>query len=266
MNAQLMQEQWNTMARRNPFFSITSWPEFEDQQQLDLDLFWKIGEQHAANLLDYLRLQHSAHLDMLEIGCGLGRMTHHFAKRFRKVYALDISAVMIEQAQRYWQALDNVTFITSNGADLQPVAHHAVDFVFSFYVLNHVVQPQIILNYIRETARVLKPKGLAFLHFRIPRDYPLWNKSLLQRVTLAMRGVKPKDVHDLWWNAGIDRIVSAYQTTLPADFSQLAAWNGCEVDWAEVVQISKQANLQIINTDSTLAANTQFAFVTLRKT
>lgn len=265
MNAQLMQEEWNAMASRNPFFSITSWPDFEDEQQLNLDFFWKIGALHGKNLLDYLQLRDTEQMDMLEIGCGLGRMTHYFAQRFRKVDALDISEVMIERAKRYWQDLENVDFYTSSGADLQPIADYKVDFVFSFYVLNHVVEPQIILNYIRETARVLKPQGCALLHFRIPHDYPLWRKSFIQRLSLAMRGIKSKDIHALWWNSGIERIAQEYKTSLPADFSKLASWNGCEVAWEEVLRVSKESKLKITNTDSTLAANTQFAFVTLRK-
>lgn len=265
MNAQLMQEEWNAMASRNPFFSITSWPDFEDQQRLDLNFFWKIGALHGENLLDYLQLCGTENMDMLEIGCGLGRMTHHFATRFRKVYALDISEVMIEQAKLYWKDLENVEFFTNSGADLQPIADNKVDFVFSFYVLNHIVEPQIILNYIREAARVLKPKGLALLHFRIPRDYPLWNKSIMQRLSLALRRVKPKDTNALWWNTGIEKIAREYKTSLSEDFSRLASWNGCEVAWEEVTRVIKESKLKIINTDSTLAAHTQFAFVTLRK-
>ncbi len=265
MTKNLMQEQWNAMADCNPFFSITSWADFEDQENLDIDFFWKIGELHGKNLLNYLRLDSTSRMDMLEIGCGLGRMTHYFSKQFRKVYALDISEVMINQAKVYWEKLTNVTFITSNGEDLQPIANNAVDFLFSFYVLNHVVQADVVLNYIRETARVLKPGGLALLHFRIPRDYPLWKKTMLQRILLALHGKKAKDTQSMWWNAGIERVAKECKTSLPADFNKFESWHGCEVPWEEVIRVTNESKLKIINTDSALAANTQFAFVTLRR-
>lgn len=265
MPTDLMQEQWNAMAACNPFFSITSWAEFESQEQLDIDFFWQVGALHAGNLLNYLQLGNTQNMDMLEIGCGLGRMTHHFATKFSKVYALDISQVMIERAKTYWEKFANVEFIASNGGDLRPIENGIIDFVFSFYVLNHVVNPDIVINYIRETARVLKPGGLALLHFRIPRDYPLWQKTAWQRLILAVRGIQPKDPHSLWWNAGIERVAKQYTTALPNEFNQFAAWHGCEVAWQEVLKVTEEAQLKIIKTDSALAANTQFVFVTLRR-
>jgi ubiquinone/menaquinone biosynthesis C-methylase UbiE len=195
----------------------------------------------------------------------MGRMTHYFAKRFMHIYALDVSEEMIHNARGYWGKLMNVSFIVGNGSDLQPIPNNKVDFVFSFYVLNHVVHPNIVLNYIRETARVLKPKGLALLHFRIPPDYPLWKKSVMQRVMLLLRGFKTKDPKVFWWNEGIKRKIREYQTSLPAGFNEFESWRGCEVPWEEVVQTSKESGLRIINTDSALAANTQFVFVLLRK-
>lgn len=265
MSTSLMRQQWNEMASCNPFFSITSWPDFEDQEDLDIDFFWKIGELHCKNLLAYLKLNDTSQMSMVEIGCGLGRMTHYFATRFRNVYALDISEEMVRRAKIYWEKLTNVTFINSSGMDLKPVTDNTVDFVFSFYVLNHVVQPNTVLNYIRETARVLKPGGLALLRFRIPSDYPLWKKSIFQRTSLALRGFKTKDTKTLWWNEGIERVMREYKTSLPVDFNRFESWQGCEVPWEEVIRVCKESKLKIFNTDSTLAANTQFVFVTLRQ-
>lgn len=268
MSIDLMRQQWNEMASCNPFFSITSWPDFEDQNHLDINFFWKIGQIHSRNLLTYIKLNDlskTSKLDMVEIGCGLGRMTHDFATRFNKVYALDISEKMIEGAKFHWGNLANVNFISSDGKSLKPISDKSVDFVLSFYVLNHVVQPSIVLSYIRETGRVLKPRGMALLHFRISGDYPLWNKPILQRIRLAFRNIKQKETSALWWNDGIERLTREYKTSLPSDFINFESWMGCEVPWKDVIQVTKESNLKIINTDSTLAANTQFVFVTLSK-
>lgn len=268
MSTDLMRQQWNEMAGRNPFFSVTSWPDFEDRDRLDIEFFWKIGQIHSRNLLAYLKLSErsqTSRLDLVEIGCGLGRMTHDFAARFNRVYALDIAENMLTGARSYWGHLPNVQFILGDGASLRPVPDRAVDIVLSFYVLNHAVHPDIVLSYLREAGRVLKSGGIALLHFRIPGDEPLWNKSLLQRIGLALRRGKPQSTSALWWNEGIERLTREYQTSLPADFGTLASWTGCEVPWSEVIQTARSSQLRIVNTDSTLALNTQFVFVTLAK-
>ena len=118
---ELMKHQWNEMAKRNAFFSITSWPEFEDADRLDQQLFWENGRIHADNLLNRIGLRKTQDLEMVEIGCGMGRMTQRFAQRFRRVYALDISGEMIERAKEFWGHLDNVTFLENSGVDLRPL-------------------------------------------------------------------------------------------------------------------------------------------------
>jgi ubiquinone/menaquinone biosynthesis C-methylase UbiE len=61
----------------------------------------------------------------------------------------------------------NIEWILGNGQDLQQIPDEAIDFVFSFWVLQHVPEPSIVLNYIREAERVMKRNGTAFLQFRL---------------------------------------------------------------------------------------------------
>jgi ubiquinone/menaquinone biosynthesis C-methylase UbiE len=51
---------------------------------------------------------------MLEIGCGIGRMTRAFASRFGTVYGIDISPEMIAQGQRYLADYPNAHLSFSN--------------------------------------------------------------------------------------------------------------------------------------------------------
>jgi ubiquinone/menaquinone biosynthesis C-methylase UbiE len=97
-------------------------------------------------------------------------MTHHFAQHFRKVYALDVSPGMLEQAQGYWGHLPSIEWILGNGEDLHQLGAGSIDFVFSFMMLQHVPKASTILQYLRETGRVLTEGGTSFLQFRVLPD------------------------------------------------------------------------------------------------
>ena len=257
----MMKQQWNKMALVNPFFGITSWPEFENPEQVDLDFFWKTGAVHACNLLAKVPQGDTHGLSMLEIGCGMGRMTHYFAQRFARVMALDISPEMVERARQYWSGLDNVEFLEGNGVDLDLVSNASVDFVLSFYVLNHATDPDTVLSYVRETGRVLRPGRYALLHMRVC-DLPVlsaavWRSRLRQALRPAGAG--------FWWNEGIQRSNRVLTTDVEARFSQNEAWHGCEVPWARLQHTLAKDGLAPVWTDIASAASTHFAFLVLRK-
>lgn len=261
MTALMMKQQWQQMAETNPFFGITSWPEFEDPTHLDLEFFWDIGRTHARNLLQKVPLRRSEQLSMVEIGCGVGRMTHYFAEHFARVTAMDISGEMVSRAQRYWRHLDNVRFIEGSGADLMPVADAEVDFVLSFYVLNHVTDPETVLGYVHETGRVLKNGGHALLHMRV-RDLDAWSPV---RLRSRLRRIGRPASKQLWWNQGVTRREREMKTDLIGQFSKHDAWHGCEVPWPTLVDALAKARLEAVWTDVAELGPTEFAFLVLRK-
>jgi ubiquinone/menaquinone biosynthesis C-methylase UbiE len=88
-------------------------------------------------------------------------MTQAFARRFAKVWAFDVSSVMIEKAKAHWGHLKNVEFVLGNGQDLNPVENGSVDIVFSTLVLQHLPEPRLVLGYLEESGRVLRQGGIA---------------------------------------------------------------------------------------------------------
>ena len=95
----------------------------------------------------------------LEIGCGIGRMTRWFAEDFGEVHGIDIAPEMIAQARVRLAKYPNVTLHTGSGFDLQSLPDGHFDLVFSYIVFQHIPSAVVILNYVREAARVLKPLG-----------------------------------------------------------------------------------------------------------
>lgn len=96
---------------------------------------------------------------VLEIGCGVGRMTRWFAENFGTVYGIDVSPEMIRQARQRLSGYSHVTLHTGSGFDLAPLPDAHFDLVFSYIVFQHIPSAAVIRHYIVEAARVLKPGG-----------------------------------------------------------------------------------------------------------
>ncbi len=102
----------------------------------------------------------------VEVGCGQGRITWHLAERFDRVIALDVSPAMLEMARGAVTA-ENVDFRLVSGVRLDGLDDGIADAVVCYLVLQHVPRRRLILAYLREFARVLKPEGRAFVQLPV---------------------------------------------------------------------------------------------------
>lgn len=98
-------------------------------------------------------------LRMLELGCGIGRMTGHLARIFGEVHATDISGEMIRQARQRLAALANTRLYETSGYDFAELPDEFVDVAFSAFVFQHVPSAEIISSNLRDAYRVLRTGG-----------------------------------------------------------------------------------------------------------
>src|SRR5215472_17275605 len=155
-----MRRDWDARARKNAFHYIASW-----RKEWDLESFLASGEDDVNRFVVPVLARcglPATGKRMLELGCGAGRMTRSFARRFEEVYAFDISREMLSCARQIDSRETNILWLLSNGADLACVASDSMDFVFSYLVLQHLPVEALALQYIREMLCVLKP-GCPFL-------------------------------------------------------------------------------------------------------
>jgi ubiquinone/menaquinone biosynthesis C-methylase UbiE len=160
MLAARMRQEWDHRSLKNAYHFIAS-----GRDEWLEDEFFLSGERDVRDWLDpFLSEVQFVPRDkrMLEIGCGVGRMTFALAKRFGTVEAVDISGEMIKRAKELQARLEigNVRFQAGNGKDLGAYPDESMDFVFSYIVFQHIPEISIILNYVREMGRVLKKGGL----------------------------------------------------------------------------------------------------------
>jgi len=158
---QVMRKDWDERARENARFHVhcgeVNWDERE---------FFRSGEINVANEImpDMARIcggtRSPCDLNVLEIGCGVGRMTRMLARIFGQVTAVDVSKEMIEQARVNVSDLENVILVLGDGATLSTLADESYDFAFSFIVFQHIPSIEVISSYCREVRRVLRPGAL----------------------------------------------------------------------------------------------------------
>ncbi len=101
-----------------------------------------------------------AAMKALEIGCGPGRVLLPMSRRFREIHGVDVSDEMIRQARLRLSRSPNAHVHVNSGQDLGDFAAESVDFVYSYAVFQHIPSREVVLNYLRETWRVLRLGGL----------------------------------------------------------------------------------------------------------
>ena len=152
-----IKEFWNARAREDAFYFVDT---RQPYRAPDPDRFWD-----AEPLLDYLLGGLGVELrqtdTVLEIGCGLGRMTRVLAARAEDVIALDISDEMLRRACELNPDLGNVQWKLGDGVSLAGIADASVDACVSVVVFQHLPDPAFALRYVREVGRVSLPGAWA---------------------------------------------------------------------------------------------------------
>jgi SAM-dependent methyltransferase len=96
----------------------------------------------------------------LEIGCGPGRLMKPLSRHFGEIYGVDVSDEMIGLARERLRDVPNARVEATDGASLARFEDDSIDFVYSYAVFQHVPSKDVVREYMRETARVLKPGGI----------------------------------------------------------------------------------------------------------
>ena len=248
--AKAMRHDWNERARKDAFFYIASW-----RKDWDLPAFLKSGVD------DYDRLvapvfQSTGFLTQgktaIELGCGAGRMTHVLATHFERVLAFDISEEMLKRAKALLPNRTNISWLHSNGENLNDIGNDSADFVFSYLVLQHIPQEELVCAYIREMLRVLRPNGLCLFQF---------NGS--SRPTMNLRGHLAWNLIDSLWAIRLRGLSRSFAKLVGFD-PQMAgnSWHGTAITSARVVEIVRAAGGTVLQTNG---EDTAMAWCTAQK-
>jgi len=96
---------------------------------------------------------------ILDFGCGTGRLTEFMPKDFKRVYGVDISKRMIEEACVRLANLENIYLKEIDGRYI-PLPEGSVETVFSYLVFQHIKDPEMIKQAYFEIYRILSFGGI----------------------------------------------------------------------------------------------------------
>jgi SAM-dependent methyltransferase len=187
-----MERYWDRRAQRAAFHYVDS---RQARRNPDQPAFWEAGEEAVDNLLGELGLTLAGDEKVIEIGCGIGRLTRALAHRVQSVDAQDISAEMLKRAEQYNPNLSNVRWLHGDGTSLKPLPDGAYDACISFVVFQHLPDPELTYGYVREMGRVLRPGGWAA--FQVSNDLPLHRRPTGLR--LVKHVITQRNYHHPAW-------------------------------------------------------------------
>jgi len=172
----------------------------------------------------------------LEIGCGPGRLMRPMSRHFLEIHGVDVSGELIRQARENLQDLPNARPHEIRGTSLEDFADQSFDFVYSFDLFRHIPSQELVLSFLREIHRVMRPGGLVRLHFNGSpgsQDFDQWtgahftSHELLEFAhrhdfqVLTLDGVSTQAMWTTWrkqpagWSAGLEEKIAALGDTLP---------------------------------------------------
>ena len=142
----------------------------------DEEQFQRSTEQSIRLLLAFMSKHDVVAKRILDVGCGVGRISSVLIPFFQEVYGIDISLWAVERAR---QNHSRGNFQTYNG-ERMPFEDGYFGTCLSWTVLQHI-PPQEIEGVCGEIARVMEPKGRLILYENvssIPDKKHIWYRSV----------------------------------------------------------------------------------------
>lgn len=134
---------WQRIAEEDPFWGVLSQDDFRKDvmDESRLDQFMASGISYVDNLLSFIRKYFSAEFSptrILDVGCGVGRLTIPLSKWAKELVGVDIAPAMLELCAKHAKlaGIDNLTLCESD--DTLSRVTGTFDLVNTYIVLQHI--------------------------------------------------------------------------------------------------------------------------------
>lgn len=103
----------------------------------------------------------TGNVDLLDIGCGIGRLLVALSPYTASATGIDVSTEMVKAAQRRCAGLSNVTVLKGDGRGLTGLADASFDVAIAVDSFPYLRQSgyALVEQFVAESARVLRPRG-----------------------------------------------------------------------------------------------------------
>lgn len=163
-----MKRDWDRRAEADPYYWVAA------TQEADLESYHASAKRDCEHFIEGLAplLQSGVKGPLLDLGCGIGRMTAPLAAHFDRVVGVDVSPLMIDRARELHAHTEGLEFVVNSGADLSVFEDQTFQVICSYSVLPHL-PPDVVSAYFMEIGRVLKEQGLIRYQFWVgPSHHP----------------------------------------------------------------------------------------------
>ena len=153
-----MRSDWNQRAREDAHYYVAFGGRDQDEQGFDATAV-DVLPSLETELKRFPKGANRRAWRALEVGCGPGRLMKPLSRHFGEIHGVDVSDEMIRLARERLAHIPHAHVHATNGASLTQFADESFDFVYSYAVFQHIPSRDVVLEYMREIRRVLKPGG-----------------------------------------------------------------------------------------------------------
>lgn len=156
-----MRADWDRRAAEDAYFYVA----FAQRKQSREAFLATAAENLGIFEADLARLP-AGEKRALEVGCGPGRLMLPMSRHFTEIHGVDISGEMVKLARENLTDVPHAHVQQTDGSDLRMFSADFFDFVYSYAVFQHIPSREVVLSYLREIGRVLKPGGISCVQLR----------------------------------------------------------------------------------------------------
>ncbi|NGX50236.1 MAG: Ubiquinone biosynthesis O-methyltransferase [Chlamydiae bacterium] len=185
----------------------------------DLGEMWNEAENHPVSLLraenrfrspwivETIQQRYNRPIDVVDLGCGGGFLTHALAEERHRVVGIDLSESSLTVARNN-DPTKQVHYQKGDACNVD-LPERSFDVVCATDILEHVERPELLIS---EAARLLRKGGLFFFHTfnRTPLSYLLIIKGVEwfvqntpPRMHLYNLFIKPKELREICQSEGL---------------------------------------------------------------
>ena len=161
MSFEQTRRDWARLGASDPLWAVYVAPGTRNNNW-DVDAFLELGRTDVAKAvawLDSLGLS-TTWAEVLDFGCGAGRLSQALAAHADAVTGVDVAPAMLDAARGLDRTGGRCTFVLNDRPDLGLFAADTFELVYTELVLQHLPKP-LIERYLAEFLRVLRPGGVA---------------------------------------------------------------------------------------------------------
>ena len=192
---------WDARAREDALFFVDDRRAYGSAEEAS---FWAGGERALDAVLAAVDGRLAPADEVVDVGCGVGRLTRALAARARSVRAIDVSAEMLARARELNAHLTNVEWLQGDGVSLDPIGDGSVDAVISHVVFQHIPDPAVTLGYVAEMGRVLCPGGWAAFQVSTDPEVHRRRQGVRRRVAAAIGRAPRGQDRPEWLGSAVD--------------------------------------------------------------